>query len=143
MSETVSPNNYFRTSIYASTIVVLIALSFKSYFLFVPFQYGVNLLSTLGFLSLLGWISLAAVPPLMLASKSSSWGVGKSVLLIIASSMWTLSTLVIKIYGLATAGQLWASYLILYPILIFVEWILPIYYIVVAIRLAKPRTPRY
>jgi hypothetical protein len=124
-------------------IVVLTALSFKSYFLFVPFQYGFNLLSTLGFISLIGWLSLTVVPPLMLASRSASWGVGKSVLLIVASSLWTLSTLIIKIYGLATAGQLWASYLILYPILIFVEWILPIYYVVIAIRLAKPRTPRY
>ncbi len=139
LTEPASQNQYSRISIYASLLVALISLSFKSYFYFIPFQNGVNLLSILGFFSLAGWVLLAIVPPLLLNSNLSKWSIGKSTMLIIASSIWTLSTLAIKIYGLATVGQLWASYLLLYPILIFVEWILPIYYIVVAVRLAKAK----
>jgi hypothetical protein len=58
-------------------------------------------------------------------------------LLIITSSLWTVSTLIIKIYGLVVFGQFWANYLVVYPILAFLEWVVPVYYVVLAVRLRR------
>lgn len=125
----------FRVSLYASLITTLVVLSFRDYFLFVPFANGFTYLSFLGALSMLGWILLIAVPPMLLANKDARWSGSRKWLFIFASSLWTFATLLIKIYGLATTGQLWANYLIVYPVMFFVEWILPIYYVFLAIRL--------
>ena len=127
----------FRVSLYASVVSVLIILSFRDYFLFVPFRNGFDFLSVMGAISLLGWISLVVVPPLMLANKSARWNGARKWVFIAAVSLWTFATLLIKIYGLAVTGQLWAQYLIMYPALIFIEWVLPIFYISLAFSLAK------
>jgi hypothetical protein len=134
-------NFNFQISLYASLVVCLVALSFQSYFLFVPFANGVNFLAVMAFLTQIGWLLLVAVPPLLLSKKSANWTGGRVALFIFASTLWTVSTLIIKIYGLVTAGQLWASYLVAYPIMIFVEWILPIFYVVLAVRLARSNRP--
>jgi hypothetical protein len=127
----------FRVSLYASVVSVLIVLSFKDYFLFVPFSNGVDFLSVMGAFSLLGWVSLVVAPPLLLSNQAARWTSSKKWLLVAAASLWTFSTLLIKIYGLAVTGQLWANYLIVYPVLIFFEWVLPVYYVLLAFKLAK------
>ena len=63
---------FFLTSIVMSITVVSSAVSFPQFFLFVPFVSGVTLLTTLGFLTLLGWVLLAALPPLLLYSSDTS-----------------------------------------------------------------------
>jgi hypothetical protein len=129
-----SKSDVFRLSLAASLVSALIILSFRQYFFYLPFQNGFNLLSILGFLALLGWISLVIVPPILLL-ETENWTLRRHVLFLISVSVWTLSTLAIKIYNLLTFGQIWADYLILYPALFFVEWLLPAYYIYLSLSL--------
>lgn len=126
----------FKVSLAASVVTALIALSFRQYFFYVPFQNGVDLISTFGFFALIGWIALVLVPPLIL-SRTETWKNFRHVTFLISVSMWTGATLAIKIYTLSTIGQIFADYLVAYPALFFVEWLLPIYYIFLAITLRK------
>ena len=127
----------FTTSLFASVVVLLTALSLKSYFFFVPFETGFNFLSLMAALTLVGWILLVAAPPLLLLSPQSKWTSRRTALLIVSASVWTFATTAIKVYGLAISGRLWADYLALYPIMIFVEWILPAAYVLLALSLQK------
>lgn len=122
---------------YASLVTALVVLSFRDYFLFVPFANGFNYLSFLGALSELGWILLIAVPPMLLSNKDAKWTSGRKWFFIFVSSLWTIATVLIKIFGLVTTGQLWANYLVVYPVMFFVEWILPLYYVWLAFKLGS------
>ena len=127
----------FSASVSASLVVVLTALSLKSYFFFVPFETGFNFLSLMAALTLVGWILLVLAPPLLLISSPSKWTSRRTVLLIVSATVWTFATSAIKIYGLVVTGRLWADYLALYPIMIFVEWILPAFYVLLALNLSR------
>ena len=126
----------FKVSIAASAVTALIILSFRQYFFYIPFQNGFDAISTFGFLALLGWISLVVVPPIVL-SGAEKWTTRRHVIFLISVLMWTGSTLAIKIYTLSTVGQIWADYLVAYPALFFVEWLLPGYYVFLAVTLRK------
>lgn len=135
-SEQRSALSNFSASLLASVVVVLTAFSLKSYFFFVPFETGFNFLSLMATLTLIGWIILVTVPPILLAMRSK-WNSRRTALLIVSASVWTFATTAIKVYGLAISGRLWADYLALYPIMIFVEWILPAAYVLLALSLQK------
>ena len=115
----------------------MVVLSFRDYFLFVPFKNGVDFLSVMGALSIVGWVLLILGPPFLLANRTVPWGNSRVWLLIATSTLWTFSTLLIKIYGLIAFGQFWGTYLIYYPILFLVEWVLPIFYVAMAFKLRK------
>jgi hypothetical protein len=115
-----------------SVLTLLVILSFPSYFLYLPFQDGFSLFAFLGFTALLGWISLVVLPPIFFANPV--WGTGKKVVFIAAVSLYTLSTVGVKWVSLFTIGTFYADYLVIYPVLIFIEWLLPIFYIYVAVR---------
>lgn len=122
-----------KASLIASVVTAFTALSFPQYFLVAPFANGVNLLSWLGFLTTLGIVSLILLPPLFL--RRDTWSKAKTIFFVFFVSLFTLSTALIKIYTLVTMGTVFADYLILYPILFFIEWILPILYVSLAFRL--------
>jgi hypothetical protein len=122
-----------KVSLIASVVTAFTALSFPQYFLVAPFANGVNLLSWLGFVTTLGIVSLIVLPPLFL--RRDSWSKAKTIFFVFFVSLFTLSTALIKIYTLVTMGTVFADYLILYPILFFIEWILPILYVSLAFRL--------
>jgi hypothetical protein len=128
---------FFLTSIVMSITVVASALSFPQFFLFVPFASGMTLLSTLGFLTLFGWVILAALPPLVLYSRDPSLAKRAGITLFVAAAIYPLATLSVKITGLALYGQLWAEYLLTYPILFVVEWIFPMIYAYIALRIIR------
>ena len=128
----------FFASVMASIVVLLTALTIRDYFLFVPFAEGYDFVSILGAFTLLGWITLTAGPPVItyLAARSS-WDSLKVWLLIVTASIWTVSTTTIKIFGLYAYGAWWGGYLGTYPIMFFIEWILPIAYVVYAWRIRR------
>jgi hypothetical protein len=144
MSPDILRKEGFRVSLVASLISVLVILSFQSYFLFVPFENGFNFLSLMGAITIVGWVLLIFGPSLVLfgGAKNAPWSLWRSISLIFFGTLWTAATTVIKIYGLAVSGQLWASYWLSYPILLFVEWLLPIYYVLLSIRLLRASSPK-
>ena len=125
--------NIFETSLGLSVLTTLVILSFPSYFLYLPFQDGISLFSVLGFTALLGWIFLIVLPPVFLAGPAG-WRIKKTIGFIAVVSLYTLSTLGVKIVSLISLGTFYAQYLIIYPVLIFIEWLLPIFYVYVALR---------
>jgi hypothetical protein len=126
----------FKTSLALSVLTFLVVLSFPNYFLYVPFQDGMSLFSALGFFALLGWVSLVVLPPVFFAG-AAKWRLGKTVGFIAAVSLYTLSTVGVKVASLVSIGTFYADYLIIYPILIFIEWILPAFYIYVVLKQNK------
>ncbi len=126
----------FKISLGLSVISSLIILSFRDYFLYVPFQGGFNLFSFLGFTALIGWICLVLLPPVFFLD-TKSWNSTKYIGFFVAVTLFTVSTLGVKIYSLATLGTIFADYLVLYPALFFIEWMLPIFYIFVALSRNK------
>lgn len=125
-----------QLSLAASVIGVLTIFSFPNFFLYVPFSTGINTVTVLGFLTMLGWISLLVSPPLLIG-LSRRWSKKRSVWLIISVLLYPLATVLVKISSLIVYGEIWANYLVSYPILIFLEWLLPAAYVFLAIRLRR------
>lgn len=125
-----------KVSILISVSLFLVTLSFKSFFYYVPFANGFNLLSSLQALTVLGWILLVAAPPLFFAS-SLPWSKSKLVLFFTSVGLWTASTLLIKVYTFATLGKIWAEYLTVYPVMIYFEWIVPFFYIWLGVKMRR------
>lgn len=127
----------FTASVIASVVTALTVLSFPQYFLLVPFANGVTILSSLGFATTIGLVTLIVLPPLFLLGKDS-WSMAKTLIFVFSVSLFTLSTAIIKIYTLVTMGTIWADYLIVYPILFFIEWLLPTLYVILGFRMSSP-----
>ena len=141
--------SHLHLSILISISLFLVTLTFKSYFFFKPFANGFNLLSILQFLTIIGWISLIAIPPLYFSSEYK-WTPAKYFSFLGLTTLWTTSTLLIKVYTFVSFGQIWIGYLTTYPIMIYFEWIAPIVYLLIATKNYKPaslksipRTRRY
>ncbi len=125
-----------RVSILVSVSLFLVTLTFKNFFYYVPFMNGFSILGVFQTLSIIGWIALIAAPPLFFAS-SANWSRSKFALFVASVSTWTGATLLIKIFGLVTVGKLWANYLIVYPVMIYFEWVAPIFYILLGYQVFK------
>lgn len=128
---------YFLISGVITVVILATVLSFPQFFLFIPFDGGLNFLAFMGFLTLLGWIGLAVIPPIVLLGRAETLSRFGAVLLAVSVLIYPLSTSTIKIYGLATTGQFWGQYLFTYPILLALEWLLPIFYLYIALRVYR------
>jgi hypothetical protein len=126
----------FQLSLAASVIGALAILSFPSYFFYVPFSSGVNTVTVLGFMTMIGWISLLVAPPLFVGVWDM-WSKRRSYWLMAAVLLYPVATVLVKISSLVLYGEIWASYLVTYPILFFLEWLLPAAYVYIAIRLRR------
>jgi hypothetical protein len=129
-------SNPVKPSVALAIIMALAILSFRQYFFYVPFANGFNAISFLGFCALIGWLALLLMPPTLL-SMTKTWSTAKSVLLMISVLVYPVSTTFVKIYTLSTYGKIWAQYLALYPILAFIEFVVPAFYIIVAVSLNR------
>lgn len=119
----------FDISLLISMFVGFIVITFDQYFFFVPFEGGVNVLSVLQALTMVGWIALLAVPPIMFYRDDAIWDNQRFWLFVVAVTTWTVSTALIKLYNLINYGSLYADYLWFYPVFILFEWIIPGVYI--------------
>ncbi len=140
MLKTTTRISHLHLSILISVSLFLITLTFKSYFYFRPFEAGFNLLSLLQFLTIIGWISLIAIPPLYFSSEYK-WTPSKYYSFIGLTTLWTTSTVLIKVYTLVTFGTIWAGYLSTYPVMIYFEWIAPLVYAWIGFKNYKPANP--
>lgn len=132
---------HFQVSVIFSTILFLITLTFKSYFYYAPFTNGVDTLSVLQALTLIGWVTLIAVPPLFFASDYV-WSKNKFYGFVFSVGLWTAATTLIKLYTLITFGKIWYEYLLTYPTMIVFEWLIPAVYVWIAVNVYKPAKPR-
>jgi hypothetical protein len=126
----------FRVSLALSAISMLIILSFSQFFFYAPLAGGISPLTLLGLFALIGWVSLVVLPPVFLLLVKK-WNLRAVVGLISAATLYTAATFGVKILSLATMGAIYAQYLILYPALFLVEWIIPAFYVYVALRLYR------
>jgi hypothetical protein len=131
--------NHLQLSILISVSLFLTTLTFRAYFYYTPFTTGVDLLSFLQFLTICGWVLLVAAPPLFFASEYK-WTVGKYWGFLVSVTLWTVSTFLIKIYTLVSIGIINYQYLTSFPILIYLEWIVPALYVYLAVKYYKPVT---
>jgi hypothetical protein len=121
-------------SLTMSFVLVLIVLSFKSYFLFVPFTGGY--LAILQFLMQVGMVLLIVAPPVLLRNRadlSNAWRAW----FIVSTTMWTVTTLAIKLATFISFGEVWYQYAITYPIFLFLDWILPGIYLWMFFKLVR------
>lgn len=118
----------FFVSLMLSVVSATIVLSFRQFFLYVPFAGGVSFREIFAFVSQVGWISLLVVPPLLLR-RVEGWSRLKTAVLIASASLYTFATLAIKANNVAMYGDPFAMYLLNYPALLFLEWLLPAFYI--------------
>ena len=123
-------------SIALATFIALAIMSFRQFFFYVPFENGLTVSTFLSFMAMLGWVSLVLAPPILLSLKSG-WTSAKSNLLIAAVLIYPVATTSVKIYTLSTYGRIWAQYLAQYPILFFIEFLVPAIYVIVAINLKR------
>lgn len=128
---------YALLSGFVSVAVLATVFSFSQFFLFVPFASGVSLLTVLGFLALVGWVLLVALPPILLFPRARALSDTTAIALGFAVAIYPLSTLAIKLEGLLRSGELWAEYLWAYPILFVIEWVVPGLYIYIAVKIHK------
>ena len=126
----------FRVSLALSVISMLIILSFSEFFIYVPLSGGINLLTLLGLFAFIGWVALVVLPPIFFL-LIKNWNLITVTGFITVVTLYTAATFGVKIYSLATMGAIYAQYLILYPALFLVEWIIPGFYIYVALRLYR------
>lgn len=124
----------FMLSLAASVIGALAILSFPRYFFYVPFSSGINTGSVLAFMTMIGWISLLLAPPLFVG-LTVMWSKRRSYWLMASVLLYPVATVMVKISSLVLYGEIWAEYLVTYPILFFLEWLLPAAYVYLAIRL--------
>ena len=129
--------SHLHLSILISVFLFLVTLTFKSYFFFKPFEAGLSLLSLLQFLTIIGWISLIALPPLYFSSEYK-WTQSKFYSFLGLTTLWTTSTVLIKVYTFVSFGQIWAGYLSTYPVMFFFEWIAPAVYVWIVTKNYKP-----
>jgi hypothetical protein len=125
-------------SVLASVFVVGVVLTFPNYFFFTPFTKGFNLLALLQFLTIIGWISLIVTPLVMFRSEEVLWSRNRFYIFSVLVSLWTISTLLIKIYNFSNFGLWFAGYLWIYKIFIVFEWLLPAFYIWLATDFLDP-----
>jgi predicted secreted protein len=128
--------NLWFLSLSISATCLMVILSFKQYFFFSPFERGLSTYSIILFVSLIGWILLLIVPPILLRNQSK-WSKLKHYSFLVSVSLWTLGTVAVKIYTLVAMGSIWAEYLMVYPILAIIEWVVPAFYVLLAFRLRK------
>ena len=129
--------SHLQLSILLSISLFLITLTFKAYFYYTPFSSGIGLLPLLQFLTLCGWIALVAAPPLFLASEYR-WTTLKYWGFLLCVTLWTISTLIIKLNTLINIGTINYQYLTTFPIMIYLEWIVPAIYVYIAVTYYKP-----
>jgi hypothetical protein len=132
---------HLQLSILISISLFLITLTFKAYFYYVPFSSGIGFLAILQFLTLCGWVTLVAIPPLFLASEFK-WTAIKYWAFLLSVSLWTIATLMIKLNTLVNIGTINYQYLTAFPILIYFEWIVPALYIYIATKYYRPISPQ-
>jgi hypothetical protein len=125
-------------SVLASVFVVGVVLTFPNYFFFTPFAKGFSLLGLLQFLTIIGWISLIVTPLVMFRSDEVLWSRNRFYIFTVLVSLWTISTLLIKIYNFSNFGLWFAGYLWIYKIFIVFEWLLPAFYIWLATDFLDP-----
>jgi hypothetical protein len=129
----------FAVSLAISVFGVAVILSFSNFFFQVPFQGRfAPFREVFAFVSQIGWVLLLLVPPIMLR-KIRNWSASKSIILISSVIIYPASLLVLKIYFTITFGNAYAGYLLSFPALFLLEWVVPAFYVICAIMLRRTR----
>jgi len=129
----------FAVSLAISVFGVAVILSFSNFFFQVPFQGRfAPFREVFAFVSQIGWVLLLLVPPIMLR-KIRNWSASKSIILISSVIIYPASLLVLKIYFTITFGNAYAGYLLNFPALFLLEWVVPAFYVICAVMLRRTR----
>ena len=110
-----------------SVVFGLVVFSYKEFFLFNPLETSPTWLSILQLISVIGWISLLIVSPLLVLT---SRGKSSYTRLIRASALlWPGSLLLIHIGLFITTNNAYLGYLLEKPIFIFTDILVPLTYV--------------
>jgi hypothetical protein len=119
--------NYRNVSLILSTVLFLTMLSFISFFMYNPFAAGVSILALAQAASLLGWVLLTVLPPLLLSVEIKFRTF--SVLFLISALLWPAALILIRFVLFVQIGDPAMTYLYSFPIFLFTDIIVPILYV--------------
>lgn len=112
----------------ASAIAILTVLSFPQFFIFFPLETGLDFLSMARLVMLIGLALLILLPPLAFRVEPQHWVDLQRLAFLTGIWLYTASTVAIKVYGLIVSGQWWVGYWVISPVLLFLEFLLPVVY---------------
>jgi hypothetical protein len=118
-----------RMSLLISAFMVLHVFTYKSFFFINPLEALTPWLTFTQVLSMIGWISLTLLPPVLLHFKIR---IQKFDILFFASwATWPVALLLIRIGLFANTGNAFVDYLATYPIFMFSDILVPIVYFLI------------
>jgi hypothetical protein len=118
-----------------SIVLILIVVSFKDYFFFVPdFSTGITVISVCQIFSSIGWVFLICIPPILI-SRTTVWDKEASRNFLVSVLLWPVATTLIKIFTFITYKVWVVQYLFNYPIFFFMDFIVPILYIILWLKM--------
>lgn len=121
-------NQDLRLSLIISVALALQILTFPTFFFLNPFMNSLSILLTVAQIStVVGWIVILIVPPVLVALRKR---VGKhfTLYLSIAALVWPAALLLVRFAVLSLTGDPAINYLFNYPIFIFSDIIVPVIY---------------
>jgi hypothetical protein len=123
-----------QISMLIGIVLVLMTLTFMKFFFFNPFLGGFNILGVFQFVSIIGWIALVLVPPVILNLRRT-FTKNMSLILLIATFIWPAAVVLIRITLLIEVGNPYLTYLVQYPLFLFSDIVVPVIYFVIWKRL--------
>ena len=114
----------FNYCVLISVFSLLVTLSFKRFYFFNPFEFGFTVLGAFQTMLLIGWI-IILIFPLLISQQVKL----RSIILYPLILIFPISWILIRITLLISFGELRVNYLFNYPIFIFTDIFVPIYYL--------------
>ena len=130
-----------RSTIWASSLVLVLMTWTYSGFFFFDYMYSGNpIVIAFQILALVSWVILIAVPVMAGALTSKERLAG--MLLFYSGAARIGAQLILHIVLAAVSGRFYADYLVNYPLFLFADLALPVFYIVVGRRVWKDSAKR-
>ena len=118
-----------RISWTTSAFLILVVLSFRQFFFFVPnFSRPEVVIAVVQIFYAFGWILLIFVTPLLLF-RARLGEKSFSALFLLSVLLWPISTVTIKLLNWYYFGKPNVEYWLAYPVFIFMEVVVPIGYL--------------
>jgi hypothetical protein len=137
--KTMNRANAGLISLILGVVLLLITLTYPSFFFFNPFEAGISIHTLLQALSLLGWITLISVPVFILNKRVHFDGMVQLIFLV-SVLIWPAGILLIRVMLMINTSDPHLLYLFEHPVFIVSDVIVPAIYVMMWAQFRKPAT---